>query len=159
MDAPKVMWTGSREQWKAVEAVGRRLALQVGCDAADGGQEAMLIACEVAAERATQVSPLTELAMLGRVHDRLIGRSAHSVDRNGKDHGTCRGRLDRNQSLYWRGNCTGGATLETVSESDPLTASADCAARERLGSGCAECANGPTGCLECKRARETVLRG
>ena len=114
MDATESQWVGNERQWAAVADLGRRLALVVGCEPADGAQEARLIVCEVLIERATTVKPLTALAMLGRVHDRLLGRNSLSVDQSGRNHGSCRGRLDRNQMLSWRGQCLGGEALELV---------------------------------------------
>jgi hypothetical protein len=126
MDATEAQWVGNREQWARVAVLGRRLALDVGCEPDDGAQEARLIVCEILNEKATRARPLTELAMLGRVHDRLLGRNSVTVDSTGRSHGTCRGRLDRNQTLYWRGQCSGGGYAGAGLDDGPAQLSAGC---------------------------------
>lgn len=114
MDATEGQWVGSEEQRAKAADIGRRLALEVGCEPDDGEQEALLIVCEVQGEKATRARPLTELAMLGRVHDRLLGRTSITMDKRGYRCGRGFGRLDRNQMLSWRGQCSGGEALELV---------------------------------------------
>lgn len=85
---------------KKVGQMGRRLALTVGVDPDDGQQEALLLALIIEGEKATQAKPLTMNALLGRVHDRLMGAT---TGRKGPHRGT----IDSNQDLHWRGQCVG----------------------------------------------------
>jgi hypothetical protein len=114
-----------------VGQLGRRLALTVGVDPDDGQQEALLLAVIIEGERASKAKPLTIKALLGRVHDRLIGATS---GRRGPHHGT----LDTNQGLFWRGQCVGlPASLGEPWEQHPAPCE-DCAAAPPRSVACNE---------------------
>jgi hypothetical protein len=61
------------ERLDKVQKLGRRVALQLGCDPDDGSQEAVVYGLEVERNEA-RGKPLTTAAFLGRVHLCLMGR-------------------------------------------------------------------------------------